>query len=98
VFVSGIVGIGPSTGSIAGDTIQGQCRQALTNCEAILVAGGASLHDVVEGRIPLTDPAGFAALNEEYARCFPPIHRPATSPSSVSTVQGCSSRSGWRCT
>ena len=34
VFVSGIVGIDPSTGSLAGDTIQEQTRQALTNCEA----------------------------------------------------------------
>ena len=32
VLVSGIVGIDPNTGSLAGDTIQDQTRQALTNC------------------------------------------------------------------
>jgi len=32
-LVSGIVGIDPGTGSLAGDTIQDQTRQALTNCE-----------------------------------------------------------------
>ena len=48
VLVSGIVGIDPSTGSLAGDTIQDQARQALTNCEAILQAAGASLDDVIE--------------------------------------------------
>ena len=42
VLVSGIVGIDPGTGSLAGDTIQDQTRQALANCEAILRAGGAA--------------------------------------------------------
>jgi enamine deaminase RidA (YjgF/YER057c/UK114 family) len=38
LVVSGIVGIDPSTGKLAGDTIQAQTRQALTNCNAILEA------------------------------------------------------------
>jgi reactive intermediate/imine deaminase len=71
VFVSGIVGIDPKFGTLAGDTIQEQTRQALTNCQAILEAGGATLDDVVEVGILLTDPADFAGLNEEYARWFP---------------------------
>ena len=71
VFVSGTVGIDPSTGTLAGGTIQEQTRQALTNCEAILRAGGASLDDVVEAGILLTNPADFAGLNEEWARWFP---------------------------
>ena len=71
VFVSGTVGLDPSTGSLAGATIQEQTRQALTNCQAILQAGGASLNDVVEVGILLTNPADFAGLNEEWARWFP---------------------------
>ena len=71
VLVSGIVGIDPNTGSLAGDTIQVQTRQAMTNCQAILRAGGAGLEDVVEVGILLTNPDDFAGLNEEYARWFP---------------------------
>jgi len=71
VLVSGIVGIDPSTGSLAGDTIQEQTRQALTNCQAILEAGGATLDDVIEAGILLTNPDDFNELNEEYARWFP---------------------------
>ncbi len=71
VFVSGTVGIDPSTGSLAGATIQEQTRQALSNCQAILRAGGAGLDDVVEVGILLTDPADFAGMNEEWARWFP---------------------------
>ena len=72
LVVSGIVGIDPSTGELAGDTIQDQTRQALTNCTAILEAGGADLDDVIEVGVLLTDPADFAGLNEEYGRWFQP--------------------------
>ena len=71
VFVSGTTGVDPSTGQLAGDTIQLQTRQALANCEAILQAGGASLDDVVEVGVLLTSPGDFAGMNEEYARWFP---------------------------
>jgi reactive intermediate/imine deaminase len=70
VFVSGTTGLDPSTGSMAGDTIQDQTRQALTNCEAILRASGATLDDVVEVGILLTRPEDFAGLNEEWTRWF----------------------------
>jgi reactive intermediate/imine deaminase len=71
LFVSGMVGIDPSTGSLAGSTIQEQTRQALKNCESILQAGGASLDSVVEVGVLLTNPVDFAGMNEEYARWFP---------------------------
>jgi 2-iminobutanoate/2-iminopropanoate deaminase len=71
VFVSGTTGIDPSTGDLAGNTIQVQTRQALANCEAILQAGGASLDDVVEVGVLLINPGDFAGMNEEYARWFP---------------------------
>jgi len=70
VFVSGTTGIDPSTGTFAGDTIQDQTRQALTTCEAILRAGGASMDDVVEIGILLTLPEDFEGMNQEYARWF----------------------------
>ncbi len=70
IFISGIVGIDPSSGSLAGATIQDQTRQALRNCQAILEAGGALLDDVVEVGVLLTRSSDFAGLNEEYARWF----------------------------
>ena len=71
LFVSGIVGVDPQTGTLTADTISEQAHQALHNCEAILRAGGASLDDVVEVGVLLIDPADFDGLNEEYARWFP---------------------------
>lgn len=58
-------------GALAGETIQEQTGQAITNCLAILEAGGAGYDDIVEVSILLTDPADFAGLNEACARAFP---------------------------
>lgn len=71
IYVSGLVGIDVSAGKLAGSTIQEQTRQALANCETILRAAGATLKDVVEVGVLLTNPTDFAGMNEEYARWFP---------------------------
>jgi 2-iminobutanoate/2-iminopropanoate deaminase len=70
VYVSGLVGIDVDTGELAGSTIQEQTRQALANCESILRAAGATLEDVVEVGVLLTNPADFAGMNDEYATWF----------------------------
>ncbi len=41
------------------------------HCLAILEAGGATSHDIVEVGVLLTDPTDFADLHEEYVRAFP---------------------------
>jgi 2-iminobutanoate/2-iminopropanoate deaminase len=72
VYVSGLVGVDVTTGtSLVGSTIQEQTRQALTNCQAVLHAAGATLEDVVEVGVLLTNPADFADMNDEYATWFP---------------------------
>ena len=83
-----------SYGSLAGDTISDQTRQALTNCAAVLQAGGAGLDDVIEVGVLLANPADFAGLNEDTHGGSRPSHLPATSPSSALNCPDCSSRSG----
>lgn len=70
IHVSGMVGVDVATGRPAGPSIQEQTRQALTNCRAVLEAGGATLDDVVEVGILLADPDDFAGMNEEYVTWF----------------------------
>jgi enamine deaminase RidA (YjgF/YER057c/UK114 family) len=60
-----------STGNLVGSTIQEQTRQALTNCDAVLHAAGATLQNVVEVGVLLINPTDFAGMNEEYATWFP---------------------------
>jgi len=76
IFVSGQGPVDPTTGAIAGSTIQEQTRQALRNVEAILSAGGSSMSKVVSATFLLKDPADFAGMNEEWIRWFP-SDRPA---------------------
>jgi 2-iminobutanoate/2-iminopropanoate deaminase len=70
IYVSGIVGVDMSTGKLAGPTIEEQTRQALTNCQSILTAAGATLRDVVEVGVLLSNPSDFSGMNEEYATWF----------------------------
>jgi 2-iminobutanoate/2-iminopropanoate deaminase len=71
LFVSGMTGVDPLTGKLAGATIHEQAACALQNCEAILGAAGALLQDVVEVQVLLARPEDFAGLNDAYARFFP---------------------------
>lgn len=71
ISVSGTVGIDVSTGTLAGETIQEQTRQAIANCAAVLAAGDATLDDVVEVGVLLADPDDFAGMNEAFAEAFP---------------------------
>ena len=71
VYVSGLVGIDPATGKVAGPTIHQQTKQALSNCQAVLAAAEATLDDVVEVGVLLTHPEDFAGMNEVYSTWFP---------------------------
>ena len=71
VFVSGTAPTDPSTGQIAGTTVQEQARQCLTNIAAILEEAGSSLDKVVSATIVLADEDDFGGLNEEWLRWFP---------------------------
>jgi 2-iminobutanoate/2-iminopropanoate deaminase len=71
VHVAGMAGIDVRTGKLAGTTIQEQTRQALTNCKTILQAAHATMDDVVEVGVLLTNPSDFTGMNDEYASWFP---------------------------
>lgn len=67
VFVSGQIGIDPSTGEFAGPDIEAQAKQALANIERILGASCASLEHVVQAQVFLTDMDWYGTFNETYA-------------------------------
>jgi 2-iminobutanoate/2-iminopropanoate deaminase len=71
VFVAGQGPFDPATGEVAGETIQAQTRQCLSNIQAILTAADSSLEKVVSATFILGDERDFAGLNEEWVRWFP---------------------------
>jgi 2-iminobutanoate/2-iminopropanoate deaminase len=72
VFVSGhSAPHDPARGIHRGATPQEEVRNALAHISAILADAGSSLDRVVQVAMLITDPADYAACNEEYVRHFP---------------------------
>jgi 2-iminobutanoate/2-iminopropanoate deaminase len=71
VFVTGCGPIDPVTAQVKGETIEEQTEVVIANIEAILEAGGATLHDVVQATVHLLDETEFPRFNAVYARRFP---------------------------
>ena len=78
IYTAGQVALDPKTGELVGTTVVEQTEQVLKNITAVLAASGSSLGQVVKTTVYLADMAGFAAMNEVYARHFGG-HRPARS-------------------
>lgn len=70
IYVSGQIPIDPGTGEFAGQDIETQTRQSLTNIKNILKEAGADMSDVVKTTVLLNDIADFAAMNKVYAEFF----------------------------
>ena len=70
IYVSGQIPIDPATGEFAGQDIETQTRQSLTNIKNILKEAGADMSDVVKTTVLLNDIADFAAINKVYAEFF----------------------------
>lgn len=68
LFTSGQLPV--EDGKLVVDDIERATRCALANVEAILVAGGAALSDVVKVTVYLADMSDFAAVNAVYAETF----------------------------
>ena len=72
LFVSGMTPFDPVTGKIDRGSISRQTGLVLENIKNVLVAGGASMADVVSCRVYLSNltPENFREMNEVYARYF----------------------------
>lgn len=69
VFLSGQVGIDPSTGG-SSDEVVAQAGQVMSNIGAILGDLGLGYDDIVKTTIFLADIDDFATVNEVYASFF----------------------------
>ncbi|MCX7324863.1 MAG: RidA family protein [Hyphomicrobiales bacterium] len=61
----------PAAGVHRGATPQEEVRNALSMLSRILAKAGSSLDRAVQVTMLITDPADYAACNEEYVRHFP---------------------------
>ncbi len=70
LFISGQLGIDPSTGKMAGKSVKLQVEQAFSNIAAILFEAGGSMDNVVKTTVFLTNMEKFAEMNEIYEKKF----------------------------
>lgn len=69
VYTSGQIGLIPATGELAVG-VEAQAEQAIHNLEAVLVAAGMTLRNVVKTTVFLADINDFASINAIYAKFF----------------------------
>ncbi len=78
IFVAGQIPLDPSTGEIVGSNdVAKQTEQVMANLEAILVAAGAKIPDIVKTTVFLADMKDFATVNQIYAKYFNEEDAPA---------------------
>jgi 2-iminobutanoate/2-iminopropanoate deaminase len=70
IFVTGTGPVDAKTGKLAGESIEDQTEQVISNMESVLAADHATLADVVKVTVHLSDTALFTRYNAVYARRF----------------------------
>jgi 2-iminobutanoate/2-iminopropanoate deaminase len=70
LFLSGQVGIDPSTGKLVEGGIEAQTEQVLNNLQTVLDSEGRTLDDAVRVGVYVTDMSQFARMNAVYAKRF----------------------------
>ncbi len=86
LFVSGQLGINPSTGELVAGGQVAEYRQALENVKAILEEAGSSLAHVVKTTVFMTDVDELTELNAVYVEYF--AHAPAKTGVEVKRLSG----------
>ena len=72
VYLSGQIGLDPSTMKLVADTFESEIRQVFHNLESVCHASGGSLSDIVKTIVYLTDLGLFDKVNEVFADQFRP--------------------------
>jgi reactive intermediate/imine deaminase len=85
VFLSGQIGLDPTSKELVSPDFEAQVRQAFANLEAVAKAAGGSLGDAVKFSLFLTDLANFGKVNQIMGELLPAPY-PARSTVGVSSL------------
>lgn len=85
VFLSGQVGMDPSTGKMVDGGVAEQTTRVLENMKAVLKASGSSLSNVLRVGVYLADMGDFQTMNEIYAKYLGDV-KPARSAIAVKAL------------
>ena len=85
IFLSGQLGIDPSTGKMVEGGVAEQTTRALENMKAVLEAAGSSLSNVVRVGVYLAEMGDFQTMNEIYSKYLGEV-KPARSAIAVKAL------------
>ncbi|MCX5591821.1 Rid family detoxifying hydrolase [Alcaligenes endophyticus] len=71
VYLSGQIGLEPSTGELVSENFEAQVRQSFANLEAVIKAAGGEMSNIVRLGLFLTDLSKFASANAIMAELVP---------------------------
>ncbi|XP_063416258.1 2-iminobutanoate/2-iminopropanoate deaminase-like [Mytilus galloprovincialis] len=71
MYLSGQIGMDPSTGNLVSGGVVPETEQALRNMGAVLGAAGADFNNIVKATVLLQNMNDFAAVNDVYVKYFP---------------------------
>ena len=86
LYISGQIGLNPTTMEWVNDSIENETRQVLDNLEAVLAAANMTFDNVVKSSIFLDDMAHFETVNTIYGSCFNNETAPARETVAVKTL------------
>jgi len=70
IFLSGQVGVNPSTGKIESEDVQHQTRQIFENIKSVMAEAGLDLGNIVKTTVFLKNMNDFGKMNDVYAAYF----------------------------
>ena len=70
IYTSGQIPLDPVSGDLITDNFKAEVRQALSNLDAVLIAGGSSLQATIKLTVFLTDLLYFSEVNEVFQEYF----------------------------
>ena len=85
LYLSGQLGIEPTSGELAGPDVSSQAPRALENMVNILKAAGLGTENVVSVDVYMTNMGQFSEFNSIYSRFFD-THKPARAAIGVSSL------------
>ena len=87
LFVSGQIGLNPSTRKLVEGGMEAEATQILENIRVILSAGGARMEDIVSTTVYLKDMDDFQKMNAIYGKYFT-ANFPTRSTVGISSLAG----------
>ena len=71
LYLSGQIGLIPESRELAGEDLESQAHQTLSNIKTVLEAAEFAMSDVVKAQVFLDDMDDYAAFNDVYIQYFP---------------------------